>query len=96
MKTINDLVEFYDGKRLWFYIPKKSRKNFYKEVKKMGVKFSSGKKILPFRITEMMAISNGQLSYISCASWIRSKLDKNVIKIDYKKFIDKENYVIKD
>ena len=94
MKTLKDLVELYEGKRLWFYIPRKSKRVFYKEIKKMDIKFSMNKKISPFKISDMMAISNGQLSYISCACWIRSKLDKNIIKIDYKKYIDGESYLI--
>ena len=94
MKSLKDLMGIYEGKRLWFYISKKTKKKFYKEVKTMNLCFPNGKKVLPFRISDQMAISNQQIAYISCACWIRSKLDQNIIKIDYEKFLNNNHYII--
>ena len=94
----NEIIKRFNGniqgKRLWFYISKKTKKKFYKEVKTMNLCFPNGKKVLPFRISDQMAISNQQIAYISCACWIRSKLDQNIIKIDYEKFLNNNHYII--
>ncbi len=41
-----------------------------------------------------MTERNGQISYLSCACWIRFKFDQTIIKINHKKFIDNESYII--
>lgn len=41
-----------------------------------------------------MAIFNQEISYISCACWIQSKLDQNIVKTDYEKFLKDHNYIL--
>lgn len=65
-----------------------------KEVKYLNVSFSSGEKVLPFRMSDQMAIFNQEISYISCACWIQSKLDQNIVKTDYEKFLKDHNYIL--
>lgn len=93
MKTILNLFDEYQGKRLWFYVPKKVSYSFYKEIRNFH--FDDGKKIHFFSIGERMAVRPDQtIAYISCSSWILSKTDADIVKIDYEELLNGDDYII--
>lgn len=93
MKTIVSLFDEFKGKRLWFYVPKKVSRKFYKEIKSFH--FDDGGKIRLISIGERMAVRPDKtVAYISCSSWMLSKASDEIVKIDYEKLIKGNDYII--
>lgn len=109
MNTIKEATTFYstDFSTIWYSIPNELRHEFYEEIKSLGVRFYTNKKVNEEDIRCFMSVDPDLTTgYISIKCWSEllnnaDLVDTNgniipVILLDYAKLINGEDPVIFD
>lgn len=94
MREIKDLLEQYPNKRIWFEVTTpKFKRQFAKEIRKMGLLLLNGKPFKSKTCGNIMAVGNNKgIAYVSGLVYGYSKQMPfkeqfgNVLRIDYGKY----------
>lgn len=104
MRKIKEILELYPKKRIWIEVSTpRLKRQFAREIRKMGLKMLNGKPFKARKCGNIMAIGGGKgIAYVSGLVYGYSKQApfnenfNNVIRVDYGKYRNgNENFIIK-